>query len=372
MDDGAARQIKKAKVLPTVFTFSASHSPTRVQLLSHHTLHDLCDILCRSTRIGDDEGVNSHMWNVDWHGESYESGDVECMSPLRAHATKLRDLTLSPDATLVWNYDYGGSSRYEITLLETSTLADGESEAQFPRKLAAAAPAGYRKYEPPQDSNVDLDAIFARLNTWAFVEGDAVVLNLFQPPRKQNHGLIERDNQGVRHMVLMPVAPPKDLAAYLHCLDAGVSLGGPKMDDGCPLYSWYSMIVLPAVSADERARKRWGQTTEVGFTEVKVVPDGASLPALNKAFPKIAALAGFAKDKKVPKGWVTYKDGTLRICSGKSKSPKSWSNSPKGTAFLGLDQHEPECGSCVMFTMSVRAASLHDLFCVAEGLLRSL
>ena len=51
------------------------------------------------------------------------------------------------------------------------------------------------------------------------------------------------------------------------------------------------------------------------------------LTPLNKIFPKLAALAGFVKDKKVPEGWLTFKDGTLRICTGKSESPKSKSKS---------------------------------------------
>lgn len=370
MDDGAAGQkTKKSKTTPTVFTFGASHSATKVQLLSTATLHDLCDILCRSTRIGCGEGVNSHMWHVEWQGKKYESGDMVCMSSRRANATTLIDLALPRAAKLVWTYDYGSTSHYEITLLETSTLADGESAAQFPRKFVAAAPAGYRKYAPPRD--VDLDATFKDLNAWAFgEEAEGVILDLFQPPRKPNHGFIERDHLGVRHMVLMPAAPPKDLAAYLRCLEAGVSLGGPKMHEWGPEYNWYSMIVLPAATADERTRKKWGEKTEVGFREMKVVSNDASLAALNKAFPKIAALAGFSKDKKVSKGWITYKDETLRICQGESKKPKS--RAPKGTAFLGAEQHEPEDETCVLFTMDVCAASLHDLFCVAEGLLCSL
>ena len=142
------------------------------------------------------------------------------------------------------------------------------------------------------------------------------------------------------------------------------------MHGSCPEYNWYSMVVLPAGSADEKVRKKWGRTTEVGFCEVEVVREHASLAALNTAFPKLGALAGFAKDKKVPKGWLTLKDGALRICRGKSKSPAS--NAPKGTAFLGSEQHEPEDETCVLFTMDANAASLHDLFCVAEGLLRCL
>jgi hypothetical protein len=76
------------------------------------------------------------------------------------------------------------------------------------------------------------------------------------------------------------------------------------------------------------------------------------------------------KDKAVPKGWITYQHETLRICTGKSNSPKC--NAPPGTACHGENQHEPVDGSGVLFTVSARVESLHDLFCVAEGLLQTL
>ena len=65
---------------------------------------------------------------------------------------------------------------------------------------------------------------------------------------------------------------------------------------------------------------------------------------------------------------MTFKDGTLRICSGKSKIGPA---GVKGdtTAFAGEDQHEPEEADGVLFTMELQAESLHHLFCVAEGLL---
>lgn len=95
----------------------------------------------------------------------------------------------------------------------------------------------------------------------------------------------------------------------------------------------------------------------------------ANLASLNSTFPKLAALTGFVKDKTVPRGWLTFQDGTLRICTGKSKSPKS---EAPNTAFHGIGQHEPAAEDGVLFTTCARVDSLHDLFCVAEGLLRCL
>ena len=118
MDDGPARKKPKAEASPpTVFTFGASHSAARVQLLSRHTVYDLCDILCQCTAVGDGEGADSHMWNVDWQGRCYESGEFECMSSLRASQTTLGDLALPLNANLLWTYDYGSPARVQITLL---------------------------------------------------------------------------------------------------------------------------------------------------------------------------------------------------------------------------------------------------------------
>lgn len=366
---------KRMKPSPTVLTFGASHSPVKVQLLSSHTIYDLCDAFCEYTSIGDGGSVDSHMWNVtiEATGRCYESGDEEVMSTHRADETKIGDLELrGPNATMRWMYDYGSTSNYQLTLLEVRSLTDEDSDSDFPRKLEAAPPAGYVKYSQPQASGVDLNKTFAHLNKWGFVEGERVSLNLFQPPQKHNHGFLERDNDGVRHMILMPAAPPKDLAAYLQCLDAGVSLGKPKIhpEFKCPEYNWYSMIIIPANSVTDSLNKRWGKHQEPGFHEMKLAPVDTNLPSLNSTFPKLAALAGFVKDKKVPKGWLTFQDGTLRICTGKSKSPKS--KAPDSTAFFGIGQHEPATEDGVLLTMCARADSLHDLFCVAEGLLRCL
>ena len=124
---------KKAKVSPKVLTFGLSYSPVRVQLLSSHTVHDLCDTFCQHTTIGGGESVYSHMWNVEVHatGRCYESGVMECMSPLRAEQTKLDDLELpGPNAKLSWMYDYGSTCYYNVTLLDEATLGDDESEAE--------------------------------------------------------------------------------------------------------------------------------------------------------------------------------------------------------------------------------------------------
>jgi hypothetical protein len=95
---------------------------------------------------------------------------------------------------MVLEYDYGSTSFYKISVVGESDLG-AESKGSFPRKVVASGPAGYAKFSPG-DPTVDLNSSFATLNRWAFVEGENVSLNLFQPPRKHNHGFLKRGNQG--------------------------------------------------------------------------------------------------------------------------------------------------------------------------------
>ena len=94
---------------------------------------------------------------------------------------------------------------------------------------------------------------------------------------------------------------------------------------------------------------------------------------LNAYFPKIAALAGYRKDRRVPKGWVTFtKRGNtcnLVICSGDSVTQK-WEH-PKGTAYDGMGQHKPVEEPLIQVS-GVEVSGLNDLFCVVEGLLMTL
>ena len=94
---------------------------------------------------------------------------------------------------------------------------------------------------------------------------------------------------------------------------------------------------------------------------------------LRGAFPKICALAGWKKDASVPKGWFTFimKDGvcSVTVCKGKTVDHKN--NAPKGTAFDGNKQHDPE-EEPLIDVEGIEIKGLQDLFCTVEGLLRTL
>lgn len=345
-----------------ILKFGVSHSSVKVAVLSKHTIRELIDIICRETSVGQGgETVDCHMWNVSVGENTYESGDVACESEFRASKTKISELGLALGTKLRFEYDYGSTMIYTITFLGEESLLNQNEENMFPRKQVSHGPSTYTKFVPAD--SIDLNSIFGSLNKWAFVEGESVTLNLFQPGKKTNHGYVERGNNCIKHMIFMPAAAPKDLAAYLHCFNFGTQFkpGGS--------YNWFSLVVLPNASATETVTSKW-TSQEKGFVEATRVCEEPSILPLNGAFPKVAALAGFRKDPNVKKGWMTYKDGNLRICSGKARSQKS--NAPPGTAFHGSDHHEPESANDLLFEMSVKVGSLHDLFCVAEGILRSV
>ena len=129
------------------------------------------------------------------------------------------------------------------------------------------------------------------------------------------------------------------------------------------------MVVFP--DGYSKSLGKYGQDLETGFCECKIATaNNSTEPSLNATFPKVAALAGYVKDKKVPKGWITYKNGILQVCSGSPKAVNC--NAPPGTAFHGEGQHEPDSSEAILFQQKIKLESLHQLFCAVEGLLRTL
>ncbi|KAI2506269.1 hypothetical protein MHU86_8204 [Fragilaria crotonensis] len=219
-------QLLKGKGAARILTFSVSHSPVQVQVLSTQTLYDLVDVICRETTIGRNESADAHMWNIRLlpGRRVYESGDFPCQSERRANRTMLSDLALVPKTTtMIFNYDYGDDLEYKITCEETNgntgdTDPVGVDESLFPRRKPTVAPNGYILYDA---QDVDLNALFPTFNGWAFQDQDAppVELNLFQAGGKQNHGYVQKDKDGLIHMIFLPCQAGDDLSVYLHCFD---------------------------------------------------------------------------------------------------------------------------------------------------------
>lgn len=133
-------------------------------------------------------------------------------------------------------------------------------------------------------------------------------------------------------------------------------------------YNWQSVVVLPEGSKKIR---KYNRELEEGFCDLKIVPNDtdANVPDLSSIFPKVAALAGYRKDKAVKKGWIRYKNKMLIIAIG-SGGMSTQGIAPKGTAYDGLGFHVPS--SEILFSSHMTIKSLHELFCVVERFLQTL
>ena len=366
-----------------VLNFSSNHNPiVKVQLLSTNTLHDLVDTICHHTSIGanGDEGVYDHMWTINFNGDTYESGEIQCCSPLRATEKQLgNDLYLGCVFKLM--YDYGSQMDYKITFLGEEDMKAGDDKKLYPRRQPSSRPAGYLKYEInetncPNNGDLQLDTLFRNLQRWIFKSHNAVLINLFQAGRKKNFGFFYKYGEA-RGMMYLPVKPA-NLTTWMTCFDRGatcIPTGLEPGGDGYPHYNWHSIVLLPTSRLTHKLAFEYEKNAEEGFCDVVRINDASSDP-LTSAFPKITALAGLKKDNKVPKGWITFsKKGDkmdIAICSGDTIVPKG-KVVVKGTAVVGSDQHFPVNEPLIQVSSNrAEIKGLHDLFCVVEGLLRTL
>mmetsp|Transcript_385 Transcript_385/g.636 ORF Transcript_385/g.636 Transcript_385/m.636 type:complete len:440 (+) Transcript_385:17-1336(+) len=383
-EKSSKRQKTSSSTLPTVLTFSTAHDRfARLQLLSSHTLYNLISALCRHTPVGYEgsEGPDDHLWYVTTEdGTKYESSEFECESELRANRTKLDSLGLAAGDTLRLNYDYGTTSHYTLKLLEQRPLMMAEEDPDvFPRNnVDSGMPPAYSKYAPTAingDEVLNLDTTFAHLQRWMFHSSEAgpVNVNLFQAGKKKNYGFMNNDCRGVLGMMYLPVKAD-DLANYLMYFNEGAKVKPKGVEtDGYPHYNWHSVVIVPTSKRTNALDKKYCDRTQRGFCDAVVCGDMDQSNNLNAYFPKIAALAGYRKDRQVPKGWITLtKRGNtfnMVICSGNCETKKS--NAPKGTAYDGRDQHTPVEEPLIQVS-SVEITGLNDLFCVVEGLLMTL
>lgn len=271
-------------------------------------------------------------------------------------------------------------------LFEDDGFINDDDVASFPtrnQQPTPGFPASYQKYQPQTDCRHNLlDVQYFYLNDFIFhnTTNSSVSVNLFQAGRKKNYGYI--DNQ---FTTLYLPAKPDDLSNWLELFNRGASIKPAGVEEeGWNHYSWQSIVVLPRSKMTQQLQNKYRCNEKRGFTDAPIIEDisyyycgtTTQVGDLDKMFPKIAALAGLKKDKYVPKGWISFtKCGgqcSLSICRGNAKEPKK-SKSPKGLAFEGENQHTPV--EPPMFQISgglddIRG--LHDLFCVVEGLLKTL
>ena len=164
---------------------------------------------------------------------------------------------------------------------------------------------------------------------------------------------------------------------HISCSNVAASIQPAGLEtEGYPYNSWQSVVPLPRSKLTPQLSNKHKTHEQRGFCDAPIVDAVSPTVNLDKTFPKIAALAGLRKDKKVPKGWITFtKRGdkcSLAICKGNAAETRK-SNAPQGTAFHGKDQHTPVEDPLFQISGgSLDIQSLHDLFCVVEGLLMTL
>jgi hypothetical protein len=262
------------------------------------------------------------------------------------------------------NYDYGAGCRYSITLVEKSDQDEG-STTTYPCRKAIATPA-YTVFETVL---ADLNALFPQLNEWTFTDEESSLcdMNLFQAGKKQHFAFLARNFNGCLDMIYLPMKAGNDLTDYFHSLDYATQFQVASGEE-FPYYNWHSVVVLPTEAPQNKIDK-YGKDQRRGFCDSVRPPSAYAGSSLNHVFPKVAALAGYKKDKKVPKGWVCYKNETLHICSGNAQ--KHTTNAPKKTAYDGRDQFKPE-SDAILFAADIKITSMHHLLCVIEGFLSTL
>jgi len=340
----------------------------KIQLLPSHSVYDLISTLCDNVSIGEsDDTANDHMWFIEYKDKKYESGEHECESPLRANDTQLKDLKLDLSSIIFFHYDYGAGFRYRIHFLGVEESE--EAIETYPRLKPVPLPSGYEKYVPA-DISINLDTTFASLQKWIF-QSTSVTLHFFQPGRKKNWGFFKDSGYA---MLYLPVKP-ENLNDYLSYFDQGAACPRKGMEeggDGYPHYDWHSVVIIPKSKSTSALESKYARGSEAGFCDCVNANDGNPNIDMNSVFPKLSALAGWKKDAKVPKGWMTFvkKDLKCSITVYKGNSQNHKNNAPPGTAYDGDKQHDP-VDDAYLGIDGLEIKGLYDLFCVAEGLLRS-
>jgi len=231
--------------------------------------YDLVATLCEHTSIGSDgpNSADSHMWYITLRDSNYESGDIPCMSDLRANITKLSDLDLgTTKVKMLLHYDYGSTTEYDITFEGSRDMDEGEDEIMFPRNNPInSMPAAPVKFVP--DIHFDDRNLFPNLHNYIFgMISDSVIVNLFQPRKKKHFGFLEKEKNGCRSMIYLPVKPT-NLTNYLLYFDQGAA----TEEDG--YHNWHSVVLLPRSQLTEQLVSKYKSNEAIGFCDGKIVSD---------------------------------------------------------------------------------------------------
>ena len=363
-----------------VLTYEVVGSGVSVQVLSDkHTIHDLVDIVCNETCVGMNESVYDHMWYVTdpLEGAEYESGDVACRSELRAQDIKIGSIAGGNNvgSNLVLTYDYGTTSHIVLVLesIKEEVLSNVEI-GSFPRRAPLPGQADFMPYTPGPDA-ANLDELYPDLSKFLFTkQGDKLEIYFFQPGKKKVQAFIEKEYDGCLHCIHVP-EKFGSVEEMLFALNESTKFDAPPYYNGeFPHYNWFGVNIFngatPRYSKYKAAESEGLDITVTRGYGGDTGKASAYATHFLKTFPKCAAAAGFNRKGKASKsterGWIVYRNGTLMVCRGDSKTIKS--NAPSPGVYDGHNKHEPDSDAAIVGKINIRVNSLQELFCAAEAL----
>lgn len=357
-------------VNPTsILTYEVVGSGVEVQVLSTQTILQLIAVVCDETVVGMNEGVHDHMWIVHdpMEGKSYESGEYECRSDLRASCHRLDSINAASRVghQLILEYDYGSTSAYQLALKSVDELADDADRSLFPRRAPLPGQANFAPYTPVPGA-ANLNEMYPDLNSFLFEkDDDKLEIYFFQPGKKKVQGWIRKEYDACCHMIHLP-EKFGSVDEMLSALNESVLADKPSFH-----YEWYGVTLFPRNGTSNRLNKyKSASTAELDIT-VERGSKEVDKSAFLKTFPKTAAAAGFNQNGKPSKanerGWIWYRNGILAVCRGNSKNLKS-NGAPSPGVFDGANKHEPESDDTIVGKINIGVKSLQELFCAAEAL----
>ena len=340
-----------------------------MQVLSNHTILQLVAIVCDETVVGMNEGVYDHMWIVHdpMEGKSYDSGEYECRSDLRASCHRLDSIgaALCVGHQLVLEYDYGSTSAYQLVLKSIDELADDADRSLFPCRALLPGQANFTPYIPGPGA-ANLNEMYPDLNSFLFEkDDDKLEIYFFQPGKKKVQGWVLNEYDACGHMIHLP-EKFGSVDGMLSALNESVLADKPNMR-----YEWYGVNVFPRNCTSNRLDKYKSSSTSGLDITVERGNDQVDKSAFLKTFPKTAAAAGYNQNGKPSKanerGWISYRNGILAVCRGNSKNLKS-NGAPSPGVFDGANKYEPESDEVAVGKITIEIKSLQELFCAVEAL----
>lgn len=265
-----------------------------------------------------------------------------------------------------------GAMQFQVT-------AKGASiGATIREKTGASVEVPFVPYDPLSvfgEEAGNVDDMFPDLSKFCFGNGfdPSVEIFMFQPGRKRVYAFITRDRQGCKWMVHVP-EKFATLEYMLYAINTSVRVDKPIKIDSFPIYNWGGVNLFPYEAEDSEKFQKYKESGE-GFhrawaREFPLAEQARLGSRFLKTFPKCAAAAGYNQKNKPSKadqrGWIIYRNGTLMLCKGSSKS--GYSNAPSPSVWDGHNKHEPIDDDAIFKTISIKCKSLQELFCAAEAL----